>query len=136
MASSMRTLTTTYSHLETTHYIIFGDWYLMAAFARQHLLPFGNYTLHYLVDPSLERMGSDKKNKGIGSRETRDCDPGSSLRASLAIFVYMEIVARRARTKATDATDLYIFNRDGEHVFDCSVEQTDHSVEQKTVVGV
>jgi hypothetical protein len=24
-----------------------GDWYLMAAFARQHLLPFGNYTLHY-----------------------------------------------------------------------------------------
>jgi hypothetical protein len=30
----------------------------------------------------------DKKNKGIGSRETRDCDPGSSLRASLAIFIY------------------------------------------------
>jgi hypothetical protein len=25
-------------------------------------------------------------------------------------------------------TDLYIFNSDGEHVFDCSVEQTDHSV--------
>jgi hypothetical protein len=56
----------------------------MAAFARQHLLlPFGNYTLHYLADPSLERMGrSDKKNKRIGSRETRDCDSGSSLRAS------------------------------------------------------
>jgi hypothetical protein len=27
--------------------------------------------------------------------------------------------------------DLYIFNHDGEHVFDCSVEQTDHSVEQR-----
>jgi hypothetical protein len=77
-----------YSHLETTRYIILGDWYLMAAFTRQHLLPFGNYTLHYLADPSLERMGSDKKNKGIGSQETRDCVPGSSLRSSLAIFIY------------------------------------------------
>jgi hypothetical protein len=48
----------------------------------------------------------------------------------------MEIVARRTRrTKATDI-DLYIFNSDGEHVFDCSVEQTDHPVEQKTVFGV
>jgi hypothetical protein len=45
----------------------------------------------------------------------------------------MEIVAHR--TKATD-TDLYIFISDGEHVFDCSVEQTDHSVEQNTVFGV
>jgi hypothetical protein len=43
-------------------------------------------------------------------------------------LVYMEIVARR--TKATD-TDLYIFISDGKHVFDCSVEQTDHSVEQR-----
>jgi hypothetical protein len=52
------------------------------------------------------------------------------------LYLYMEIVARRTRrTKATD-TDLYIFNSDGEHVFDCSVEQTDHSVEQKTVFGV
>jgi hypothetical protein len=34
------------------------------------------------------------------------------------LFIYMEIVARRTRhTKATD-TDLYIFNSDGEHVFD------------------
>jgi hypothetical protein len=24
-----------------------GDWYMMAAFTRQHLLPFGNYALHY-----------------------------------------------------------------------------------------
>jgi hypothetical protein len=73
-------------------------------------------------------MGSDKKNKGIGSRETRDCVPGSSLGSSLAIFIYMEIVARC--TKATD-TDLYIFISDGKHVFDCSVEQLDHSVEQR-----
>jgi hypothetical protein len=52
------------------------------------------------------------------------------------LYLYMEIVARRTcRTKATD-TDLCIFNSDGEHVFDCSVEQTDHSVEQKTVFGV
>jgi hypothetical protein len=65
-----------------------GDWYLMAAYARHHLLPFGNYTLHYLADLSLEKMGSDKKNKGIGSRETRACVPGSSLRSSLAIFIY------------------------------------------------
>jgi hypothetical protein len=61
-----------------TFYIIFGDWYLMAAFTRQHLLPFGNYTLHYLADPSLETMGSDKKNKRIESQETRDCYSGSS----------------------------------------------------------
>jgi hypothetical protein len=76
--------------LETTFYIIFGDWYLMAAYARHHLvlLPFGNYRLHYLADPSLEKMGSDKKNKGIGSRETHDCVPGSSLGSSLAIFIY------------------------------------------------
>jgi hypothetical protein len=47
----------------------------MAAYARHHLLPFGNYTLHYLADPSLEKTGSDKKNKGIGSRETGDCFP-------------------------------------------------------------
>jgi hypothetical protein len=39
------------------------------------------------------------------------------------LYLYMEIVARR--TKATD-TDLYIFIRDEEHVFDCSVEQTDN----------
>jgi hypothetical protein len=43
--------------------------------------------------------------------------------------IYMEIVARR--TKATDTTDLYIFISDGKHVFDCSVEQLDHSVEQR-----
>jgi hypothetical protein len=43
-------------------------------------------------------------------------------------YLYMEIVARR--TKATD-TDLYIVISDGKHVFDCSVEQTDHSVEQR-----
>jgi hypothetical protein len=45
------------------------------------------------------------------------------------LYLYMEIVARRTRrtTKATD-TDLYIFISDGEHVFGCSVEQTDHSV--------
>jgi hypothetical protein len=47
------------------------------------------------------------------------------------LYLYMEIVARRTRpTKATD-TYLYIFNSDGEHVFDCSVEQPDHSVEQR-----
>jgi hypothetical protein len=47
------------------------------------------------------------------------------------LFIYMEIVPRRTRhAKATSNTDLYIFNRDGEHDFDCSVEQTDHSVEQ------
>jgi hypothetical protein len=44
------------------------------------------------------------------------------------LYLYMEIVARR--TKATD-TDLYIFISDGKHVFDCSVEQMDHSVEQR-----
>jgi hypothetical protein len=53
---------------------------------------------------------------------------GSSLGSSLALYLYMEIVAHR--TKATD-TDLYIFISDGKHVFDCSVEQTDHSVEQR-----
>jgi hypothetical protein len=43
----------------------------------------------------------------------------------------MEIVARRTRrTKATD-TDLYIFIYNGKCVFDCSVEQTDHSEEQR-----
>jgi hypothetical protein len=47
------------------------------------------------------------------------------------LYLYMEIVACRThRTKATD-TDLYIFNSDGKRVFDCSVEQTDHSVEQR-----
>jgi hypothetical protein len=48
------------------------------------------------------------------------------------LYLYMEIVARRTRrTKATD-NDLYIFISDGaEHVFGCSVEQTDHSVEQR-----
>jgi hypothetical protein len=74
--------------LETACYIIFGDWYLMAAYARHHLLPFGNYTLHYLADPSLEKMGSDKKNKRIESREIRDSDSGSSLEAYIeGIFV-------------------------------------------------
>jgi hypothetical protein len=48
------------------------------------------------------------------------------------LYFYMEIVARRTRrTKATDTADLYIFISDGEHVFGCSVEQTDHSVEQR-----
>jgi hypothetical protein len=47
------------------------------------------------------------------------------------VYLYMEIVARRTRrTKATD-TDLYIFISDGKRVFDCSVEQTDHSMEQR-----
>jgi hypothetical protein len=44
------------------------------------------------------------------------------------VTVFLGIVARG--TKATD-TDLYIFISDGKHVFDCSVEQTDHSVEQR-----
>jgi hypothetical protein len=44
------------------------------------------------------------------------------------LYLYMEIVARR--TKATE-TDLYIFISNGKRVFDCSVEQTDHSVEQE-----
>jgi hypothetical protein len=44
------------------------------------------------------------------------------------LYFNMEIVARR--TKAIE-TNLYIFISDGEHVFDCSVEQTDHSVEQR-----
>jgi hypothetical protein len=47
------------------------------------------------------------------------------------LYLYMEIVALRTRrTKATD-TDLYNFISDGEHVFDCSEEQSDHSVEQR-----
>jgi hypothetical protein len=48
------------------------------------------------------------------------------------LYLYMEIVARctTRRTKATE-TNLYIFISNGEHVFDCSVEQTDHSVEQR-----
>jgi hypothetical protein len=67
-----------------------GDWYLMAASARQHLLPFGNYShvTFILADPSLKRTGIDKKHKRIGSRETtRDCDFGFSLRVSLAIYI-------------------------------------------------
>jgi hypothetical protein len=46
------------------------------------------------------------------------------------LYLYMEIVARR--TKATD-TDLYIFSSisDGKHGFKCSVEQTDHSLDQR-----
>jgi hypothetical protein len=61
----------------------------MAAYARHHLLTFGNYTLHNLVYPSLEKMGSDKKNKRIESaREIRDSDSGSSLEAYIeGIFV-------------------------------------------------
>jgi hypothetical protein len=43
----------------------------------------------------------------------------------------METVARRTRHAKATNTDLYIFNNDGEHDFDCSVEQTDHSVEQR-----
>jgi hypothetical protein len=47
------------------------------------------------------------------------------------LYLYMEVVARRTRrTKATD-TDLYIFIYNGKRVFDCSVEQTDHSEEQR-----
>jgi hypothetical protein len=48
------------------------------------------------------------------------------------LYLYIEIVARC--TKATD-TDLYIFISDGKHVFDCSVEHTDHSVEQRLSLG-
>jgi hypothetical protein len=39
------------------------------------------------------------------------------------LFIYMEIVARRTRRTEATNTDVYIFNSDGEHVFDCSVEQ-------------
>jgi hypothetical protein len=47
------------------------------------------------------------------------------------LYLYMEIVARRTRrTTATD-TDLCIFISNGKRAFDCSVEQTDHSVEQR-----
>jgi hypothetical protein len=47
------------------------------------------------------------------------------------LYLCMEIVARRTRrTKATD-TDLYIFISNGKRVLDCSVEQMDHSVEQR-----
>jgi hypothetical protein len=47
------------------------------------------------------------------------------------LYLYMEIVARRTRRAKATETDLYIFISDGEHVFDCSVEQTDHPVEQR-----
>jgi hypothetical protein len=40
------------------------------------------------------------------------------------LYLYMKIVARRTRR-------LYIFISDGKRVLDCSVEQTDHSVEQR-----
>jgi hypothetical protein len=47
------------------------------------------------------------------------------------LFIYTEIEARRTRrTQATD-TDLYIFNSDGEHVFDPSMEQIDRSLKQR-----
>jgi hypothetical protein len=77
--------------------------------------------------PTLFVLEGDKKNKGIGSRELVTVILGP-LSEHHWLYLYMEIVARRTRrTKATD-TDL--------HVFDCSLEQTDHSVEQKTVFGM
>jgi hypothetical protein len=102
----------------------------MAAYARHHLLPFGNYMLYYfrrlvpagsirsptptpiwklhvtftLADPSLERMGSDKKHKRIGSRETtRDCDFGFSLGAYVIVVVvdsFVVVVVNKRMTLA------------------------------------
>jgi hypothetical protein len=48
------------------------------------------------------------------------------------LFIYMEIVARRTPVvQELTGTDLYIFNSDGEHVFDPSMEQIDRSLEQR-----
>jgi hypothetical protein len=77
------------------------------------------------------------------TRKTKELDHGKLVTVILGplserhwLYLYMVIVAcPTRRTKATD-TDLYIFNSDAEHVFDCSVTRTDHSVEQKTVFGV
>jgi hypothetical protein len=80
--------------------------------------------------PTLFVSEGDKKNKGIGSRELVTVILGPLLDRHW-LYLYMEIVARRTRrTKATD-TDLYIFINNGKRVFDCSVEQTDHSEEQR-----
>jgi hypothetical protein len=72
------------------------------------------------------------------TRKTKELDHEKLVTVTLGplserhwLYLYMEIVAcRTRRTKATD-TDLYIFISDGEHVFGCSMEQTDHSVEQR-----
>jgi hypothetical protein len=48
--TSFQTRQKTFSSLRTSRLWInqdLGDWYLMAAYARHHLLPFGNYTLYY-----------------------------------------------------------------------------------------
>jgi hypothetical protein len=64
----------------------------MAAYARHHLLPFGNYTLHYLADPSLERMGSDKKTKELDHEKLVTVFLGP-LSDPHWLYLYMEIVA-------------------------------------------
>jgi hypothetical protein len=46
------------------------------------------------------------------------------------LYIYGDCSSAHSSCKATD-TDLYIFISDGKHVFGCSVEQTDHSVEQR-----
>jgi hypothetical protein len=53
----------------------------------------------------------------------------------LAIYLYGDCGSAHSSCTATD-TDLYIFISDGKHVFGCSVEQTDHSTEQRLIFGV
>jgi hypothetical protein len=124
----------------------------MAAYACHHLLPFGNYMLYYfrrlVPDGSIRSPlptpiwklhvtlfsrsfpGEDGETKELGHEKLVTVILGP-LSDRHWLYLYMEIVARRTRrTKATD-TDLYIFISDGKHVFDCSVEQTDHSMEQR-----
>jgi hypothetical protein len=74
---------------------------------------------------------SDKKNRRIGSRETtRDCGFGS-LSDRHWLFIYMKIVARHTR-RAKLRKQIFISLLAMESiVFGCSVEQTDHSVEQR-----
>jgi hypothetical protein len=83
-------------------------------------------------EPMRESLQLTRKTKELDHERLLVTVILSSLSERHWIFIYMEIVARRTRrTIATDTADLYIFNSDGEHVFDCSVEQTDHSLEQR-----
>jgi hypothetical protein len=97
-----------------------GDWYLVAARIYGHQLA-STYS-HVETTRYLKRMGSDKKHKRIGSRETtRDCDFGFSLRASLAIWIWKFWCG----TKATQVyTDLHIFDSlTMVEPMECSAEQ-------------
>jgi hypothetical protein len=73
----------------------------------------------------------DKKNKGIGSRETRDCFPWVLSRIVIG-YVYIWRLWLAVLVVQKLLTPIFISLLAMESVsLDCSVEQTDHSVEQR-----